>query len=181
MAKFEFIEVSDAADTVREYLTLNRDKVPEHLRDRMRALIRQPSPVELVTGFVRAVYANREDATPQAMKIAAAAADLIDIKGFHDRLEGNAGKVALALARDAGVPLPNGKTYPPESKDPEPAPEFVKPPEAPPAPPQPMPTPSPDVDTPTPVGPEPAPAEPTNEVVVDAEQPASRKRAAAKK
>jgi hypothetical protein len=174
MAKFEFAEISEAADAIRDYVVLNQDKLPEHLRDRLRALTRTgASPVTLTARFVQAIYANRDEATPQAMKIAAAAADLVDAKGFHaDEFNGKAGKMALALARDGGVPLPNGKTYPPKAKDPEPIGDFAAPAE--PVEPPPAPPPPPDVV-------EPAPAEPINEVLVEAERPASAKRAGAKK
>lgn len=119
---FEFNEISDAADAIREFIIVKQDVIPDHLRQRLFNLTRTGvSPVELVTAFVRAVYAHRKKAgvgTSLAMKIAAAAADLIDMKGFHGRLEGRAGKMALALRRDAGLPPPEGKTWPVEAQDP---------------------------------------------------------------
>lgn len=177
MSKFEFSEISEAADAVRDYIILNKGNLPEHVRDRLHALTRAgTSPVDLVATFVRAAFASSDDFTKQGKKIAAAAADLVDLKGFHGHLDGKAGKMALALTRDAGVAPPAGKSWPAKDKDPEPDAEFVKPAD----PVEPPPAPDGELEP----APEPGPPpEPINEVVVEAppaEARAARRRSSGK-
>jgi hypothetical protein len=125
----EFAEIAEAADAIREFMILNRDKLPQHIRDRVEPSTRQgSSPVDLAVNFTKAVYANRGETgvTKEALAIAAGAADLIDMKGFHGRLDDRAAKMALALQRDSGA-KGGARGFPGKDKDPPIDQEFAPP------------------------------------------------------
>lgn len=125
---YEFSSIAEAADEIRDFVATNPQAIPSHVMPRVHGFTRTgSSPVDLLVTFVRAIYSNRDDkvVTPQALEIAAAAADLVDMNGFHGRIEGNAGRIAQALRRDAGVPAPRGRGWPAKTSDPEPSADFL--------------------------------------------------------
>jgi hypothetical protein len=129
--RYEFIEIGDAADAIREHVIINRGEFPEHARDRLLALTRTgTSPVDMIVGFVRAVYANRDEVPTSTKRMAIGAADLIQMKGFYGGLDGNAGKVSAALSRETGLKAPAGRSWPAKEEDPEPAADWLAPPVA---------------------------------------------------
>lgn len=128
---YEFSEIGEAADALREHIILNQNDFPEHVRERLVALTRTgTSPVDLVVGFVKAVYANSGGFDTDTKRKATAAAELIAMKGFHAGLDGRAGAIADSFRRETGLKAPAGRSWPSKAADPPADDEWAAPPPA---------------------------------------------------
>lgn len=116
---YQYSEIGEAADAVREHIILNQNNLPEHVRERLVALTRTgSSPVDLIVDFVKAVYANSADFDTDTKRKTAAAAELIGMKGFHAGLDGRAGAIADSFRRETGLKAPAGRSWPSKADDP---------------------------------------------------------------
>ena len=120
-----FEGIADAADTVRRWVLVHEKKIPKHIRERLVALTGTgSSPVDLVATFARAAYANRFDLPPEALEIAAGAAELCDRNGYH-RDHFDARVLVPVLRRDSGERAATGRPWPKKKDDPVPDEEFL--------------------------------------------------------
>lgn len=125
---YEFSEIGEVTDALREHIILNKADFPEHLRDRLVAMSKTGvSPVDFAAGFVDAVYANSGEFNVDTKRLAAATADLISMKGYHGQMGGRANGISNALRRDSGLKAPVDRNWPGKDKDPAPNPVFATP------------------------------------------------------
>jgi len=124
----QFVEIGEAANAVRRFFYQNEADLPEHITKRLQTHVEQGgSPVDLIVNFTESVYANRKALPAEASLIAAGTADLINRMGYHDRLEGRAPAMSLAMRRDGGEKAATGVPWPKADADPAPKGEFEAP------------------------------------------------------
>lgn len=126
---YQFLEIAEAADEIREFIIRFEADLPEHLKARLLALTKTGvSPVDLVTGFVRAVWTNRTTLPAKPKRLAIAAAELAQAKGYHEQIEQRAAQIANALHRDLNDDPPSGISWPAKADDPDVDSFYVAPP-----------------------------------------------------
>lgn len=132
----QFEGIASAADAVREFYYSNKADLPEHVTTKVQPYVGTgSSPVDLIVNFTEAVYANsgdrrgegEKDLPAEGLEIAAGCAQLINVEGFHGRLDDRAHTISLALRRDSGEKAATGAKWPAADKDPTAKPEFAKP------------------------------------------------------
>lgn len=124
-----FEEIGEAGQAVTRYFYTSQAQLPEHVVPFIQGQL-IGSPVDLVVNFTKAIYANRDKVPAEAKLIAAGTADLINRKGYHDRLDGRAAGMSDAMRRDAGEKAATGHSWPKPEADPVADREFLPPPAA---------------------------------------------------
>lgn len=115
----------EARDALLNFIIDRTAPVPSDVRDKLRELLLQPSPVAAVAEAVELIYARREEVPPELATIAADAAVFCASFGFHGlNEEARGSKIALVLKRDADD-LPEGATPIAEEDEPVAAERYV--------------------------------------------------------
>lgn len=132
MTQKNFESIGEAATAARAILFARLDKLPEAMREHLEPLAGQGvSPVDFLAAFIEATHAHADAqaVTQDMQRIAAGAARLFEMDGFHNSLNGRATGIARAFDRKVGD-TPASKAQA-KSSDPEPVEKFLKVEEAP--------------------------------------------------
>lgn len=131
-----FTGIAEAADAATDAFNDYRADLPAHLVDKVRPHTRTgSSPVDLIVHFTEAVYANsggrrakgEKDLPKEVLEVAAGTANLINLDGYHGRLDDRAAAMSFALRRDSGEKAGEGRAWPEKDEDPAPKADYAKP------------------------------------------------------
>jgi len=117
--------LSAAKQSLQAYLIDAGAALPGEVRDRLIATSAEMNAGDCIARSAEALYAARADLDNAGRLVCAGLAQLASQHGFHGLSE-RGWLIAQVMRRDAGVPAPNGQSWPDESADPEPHPEFAK-------------------------------------------------------
>jgi hypothetical protein len=120
--------IPELFEGIQTFMMEEGAKLPDFTKQQVLAALANPSPVDRAVQFGEAIYAAKQDVSPEARRQAARAIEYANRFGWHGLHDDQRGeKLVAAFRRLNKEKAPSGGKWPKAEDDPQPLDRFVEP------------------------------------------------------